>query len=94
MLNLPRDLQNIVQSMVPGRERIEMWMIEHNITKRNSKAVRNQLLTWYMDDRTNTEPTHRTYLDVHDAPNEAARRDRVGRVHLSVGRVCSRWLVK
>ena len=89
MLNLPRDLQNIVQSMVPGRERIEMWMIEHNITKRTSKAVRDQLLTWYM------KAEHpRTYLDVHDAQNEAARRDRVGRVHLSVGRVCSRWLVK
>ena len=67
-MNLPRDLQNIVQSMVPGRERIEMWMIEHNITNRNSQEVRTQLLKWYMDDRTDTEPT----LDVHDTPNEAA----------------------
>ena len=57
MLNLPRDLHNIVQSMVSGRERIEMWMIEHNITKHTSKAVRDQLLTWYMDDRTDTEPS-------------------------------------
>ena len=56
-MNIPTDVQTIVQSMLSGRDRIELWMVWNNITNRTNKAVRNQLLKWYMRDRTDTEPT-------------------------------------
>ena len=56
MIGLPIDLQNIVQSMLPGRERIEMWMVQNKITGRGSHdAVITELLRRYI--------THTEVLD-------------------------------
>ena len=76
MMGLPIDLQNIVQSMLPGRERIEMWMAQNKLTRRGSPdVVMTELLRRYITHTEVLDPS----LHVENTGYGHTRWGRVGR---------------